>query len=86
MPSLQASATAAATAPASPRCGEMQVLHTRSDRFFHQDGHWYFMTREGTRMGPFDDKAEAQLALAYFVERTQWPDTRALRQYIEGCH
>jgi hypothetical protein len=65
------------------RQGEKQALHTRSSRFIHRGNQWFFVTREGANIGPYNDKCEAQLALAYFVERTQWPDSRALRHYIE---
>lgn len=72
------------TGEAAPaRRGEDTTLHTRSDRFFQKDGSWYYITREGVDMGPYHDKAEAQLALAYFVERTQWPDPRELRRYLQ---
>ena len=68
----------------SSRQGEESVLHTRTQRFFRKGTNWYFSTREGNAMGPYADKSEAQLALAYFVERTQWPTAKQLRDYIRG--
>lgn len=58
------------------------VIYKRSDRFFRQSDAWYYSTREGSKMGPFADKSEAQMALVYFIERTQWPDEKQLRNYI----
>ncbi len=40
----------------------------RSDRFFAAQGTWYFSTREGTPIGPFDDKNEARRGLDDFIE------------------
>lgn len=60
---------------------QKQAIHTRTNRFFRQGKEWFFSTRDGNSIGPFTDKAEAQLALAYFVERTQWPNKKQLREY-----
>ncbi len=60
----------------------MDVISSRSERFYQKQGKWYFTTREGIDMGPYDDKAEVQMALMYFVERTQWPDNKQLRDYM----
>ncbi len=43
----------------------------RCDRFYRQDGGWYFCTREGDQ-GPFVSKAQADAALhTYLIERAQ---------------
>ena len=65
-----------------PRNGENMVVSTRNDRFFLRDRHWFFHTREGFDAGPFSDKNEAQLALAYFVERAQWPNQKQLQMLV----
>ncbi|NRB37372.1 MAG: hypothetical protein HRU20_02755 [Pseudomonadales bacterium] len=57
----------------------------RTDRFEKQGDHWYFKTREGLDIGPFEDRNEAQYALLYFVERSEWPDAEQLKSFIEGC-
>lgn len=44
------------------------VLPMRSDRFFAAQGAWYFSTREGSSIGPFNDKEEAQKGLNDFLE------------------
>ena len=60
------------------------IIYTRGKRFFKEGSQWFFKTREGQHIGPFEDKCEAQLALAYFVDRTQWPDSRQLREYMRA--
>ncbi len=67
-----------------PRAGETFVLHSRSDRFFRVGTHWFFHTREGFDVGPFDDKNQAQLALVYFIDHNSWPSAKQLRAYIQN--
>jgi len=50
------------------RNGENGEVPIRSDRFFSAQGEWYFSTREGNPIGPFDDKEEAQQGLHDFLE------------------
>ncbi len=66
---------------------QANIIYTRSERFFKRSDGWYYTTRENVDMGPYADKAEAQMALVYFIERTQWPDEKQLRAYINsnGC-
>lgn len=52
----------------SHRDGELGRIPVRADRFFAAQGQWFFATREGTPMGPFDDKEEAQHGLEDFIE------------------
>ena len=68
----------------SPRCGENFVLHSRSDRFFRTGTHWFFHTREGFDVGPFDNRNQAQLALVYFMAHNSWPSAKQLRAYIQN--
>jgi len=58
------------------------VIYKRSNRFFRKDGAWFYQTRDCMDIGPFADKAEAQMALVYFIERTEWPTAKQLRNYI----
>ena len=32
---------------------------SRDERYFNYDGRWYFATREGVIMGPYDSRAQA---------------------------
>ncbi len=50
------------------RYGEMGNVPVRSDRFFAAQGEWFFSTREGTSIGPFDNKGEASKGLDDFIE------------------
>ena len=43
-------------------------IPVRTDRFFAAQGAWYFNTREGSAIGPFGDKSEAQRGLDDFIE------------------
>ena len=57
----------------------------RSERLYADHQRWFFKTREGLDVGPFDSKSDAQYALRFFTERKQWPDTQQLQEFIEGC-
>ncbi|MCK5881095.1 MAG: hypothetical protein KAG18_04410 [Sinobacterium sp.] len=58
---------------------------TRSDRLYQEEGRWFFKTREGMDIGPFQNKNDAQYALLYFAERAEWPTDDQLNDFIEGC-
>jgi len=45
------------------RKGETGPIPFRSGRFFSADGSWYFATREGTNVGPFESLQLARAAL-----------------------
>ena len=51
----------------APRAGEYTVFATRSDRYFEQESYWYFRTREGMDIGPFDSKAQAEEGVSGFI-------------------
>jgi hypothetical protein len=50
------------------RAGELGKVPSRHNRFFVVSGDWYFKTREGAPMGPFDDRGEAEQGLYDFLE------------------
>lgn len=50
------------------RAGEAGSVPVRHNRFFVVNGDWYFKTREGAPMGPFDDRREAEQGLYDFIE------------------
>lgn len=50
------------------REGEMGYTPVRSDRFFAAQGEWFFSTREGAPIGPFEDKEDARKGLEDFIE------------------
>lgn len=49
------------------RNGESRHIPFRSNRYFCINGTWYFMTREGSQLGPFIDKREAEAELMMFI-------------------
>lgn len=50
------------------RAGEAGRFPARQDRFFSVSGDWYFKTREGAPIGPFDDRDDARRGLNDFLE------------------
>ncbi len=55
--------------------------HLIQQCFFQQDGEWFIqMKRE--KVGPFGDKADAQMALMYYSIRALWPDDKQLRCFV----
>jgi len=40
----------------------------RSDRYFKLADYWYFTTREGATLGPYDSKDQAQLAADDYIQ------------------
>ena len=51
------------------RHGEKEGVYYRSERLFAVGHRWYFATREGRDIGPYQDRREAELALAVFVSQ-----------------
>ncbi len=47
--------------------GEENKTRFRSDRFFCEDGHWLFITREGDVQGPFEYRPEAEQELEMYI-------------------
>ena len=41
--------------------------HFQSDRFFAVGDQWYFLTREGEQLGPFESKAKAESKLRNYL-------------------
>lgn len=51
------------------RVGETgKLIPPRCERFYSSRGEWYFTTREGSPVGPFDNKSEALGGLGDFIE------------------
>ena len=44
-------------------------VHFQADRVHNLNGKWYFMTREGRNIGPFESKEEAEKEVALFLSR-----------------
>lgn len=41
----------------------------RESRFFHSMEEWYFLTREGTVEGPFDERTDAEDGLQTYLAK-----------------
>jgi hypothetical protein len=41
--------------------------NSRSSRMFRENQQWYFRTREGQSIGPFDDELEASTQLEVYI-------------------
>ncbi len=56
----------------------------RTDRFFAVNSAWYFATREGASIGPFDTKYDAQKGLHDFIDFIQLAEPRVLSSFYSN--
>lgn len=54
------------------RLGETPAIRYRSDRFYRINSDWYFSTREGFEMGPYESRALADEALIELFNTNRW--------------
>ncbi|NNC54918.1 MAG: hypothetical protein HKO07_04255 [Pseudomonadales bacterium] len=52
-----------------------------SNRFCKKHGGWFVRHGDAELVGPFSDKADAQMALLYFSARLFWPSDKQLREF-----
>jgi hypothetical protein len=52
----------------SNRTGEQGNVPARTDRFFPSNDYWYYTTREGVDIGPFDTLEDAMHGAGEFIE------------------
>jgi hypothetical protein len=50
------------------RAGEQGNVPARNGRFHQKAGYWYYSTREGVDIGPFDSRADAEVGVGEFVD------------------
>lgn len=50
------------------RTGEDGNCPNRSKRFFQKSEYWYYSTREGINIGPFDSFLEAESGASAFID------------------
>ncbi|MFT5083269.1 MAG: hypothetical protein ACI9Y1_001310 [Lentisphaeria bacterium] len=50
------------------RTGEQGTTASRCQRFFKKDDYWYYSTREGVNIGPFDTLNEAEIGASEFID------------------
>lgn len=68
------------------RRGERGRLPQRQERFFAREDYWYYRTREGVEMGPFDSREAAMMGCARFISHIRRRDPslpQALRHYTK---
>ena len=68
----------------SNRMGEAGSVPSRRGRYLQKDGYWYYTTREGVDIGPFDNHHDAENGVAEFIEFIQASEpkvTDMLKQY-----
>jgi len=68
------------------RNGENGAVPMRTDRFFAVNSAWYFATREGASIGPFEDKSEAQKGLTDFLDFIQLAEPKVLSTFYASLH
>ena len=56
----------------------------RSRRHFQKDDGWYFTTREGATIGPYETEVEVARALHDFVEFISLADLPTLESYTDA--
>ena len=50
------------------REGENGNIPDRSGRFVEKSNYWYYQTREGVDIGPFDSREEAETGVGDFID------------------
>ncbi len=50
------------------RSGENGIIPPRSERVFQKHNYWYYTTREGVEIGPFDNSEAARKGAVEFVD------------------
>ena len=64
------------------RSGEKGNVPPRSSRIFNMENVWYFSTREGADIGPFNSKIEADGGLQDFLQFIQLANKETLRGFL----
>lgn len=66
------------------RAGEQGSVPSRHGRYLQKDGYWYYSTREGVDIGPYDSHDDAELGVGEFIDFIQASEPRVsdlLKQY-----
>ncbi len=68
------------------RAGEAGTIPGRSARFFKKHNVWFFHTREGADVGPFDDANDAERGLKDFVDFLTLADPKTLTSFYRSLN
>ena len=63
------------------REGESGPIPTRSDRFYLLENRWFFATREGSPIGPFETREEGLVGLQDFIEFLKLAKPKTLKKF-----
>lgn len=67
------------------RTGEVRErLPVRSERFFNLHNYWFFATREGAAVGPYDSKAQAVEGVKNYIEFATRAEPSSLQFFTTG--
>ena len=66
------------------RSGEYGPIPARSDRFYSLENEWFFATREGAPMGPFENRENAEVGLIDFLEFLDLAKPRTRKRFVES--
>lgn len=67
------------------RAGEaLNKPPVRSDRFFNLHNFWFFATREGAAVGPYDSKEQAMAGVADYIEFATNAEPSSLQFFTTG--
>ncbi len=70
---------------AIPRTGEEGTrVPVRGERFFKLEHFWFFATREGAAVGPYDTKSEAMQGVQHFIAFARNANRRTLDIFAPG--
>ncbi len=61
------------------RFGERGETPNRADRVFQKDSYWYYRTREGVNIGPFDSRQDASNGVVEFIDFVSSANPKALQ-------
>ncbi|MDM3872074.1 DUF6316 family protein [Porticoccus sp. W117] len=61
-----------------------QPVPVRSERFFNLHNFWFFATREGAAVGPYDSKPQAQAGVSDYIEFVTRADPSSLQFFTTG--
>jgi hypothetical protein len=65
------------------RKGESDVSQDRSERIFIQHNYWYFRTREGMDIGPYDSQLDATDGINSFIEFLSTAEKKVVERISE---
>lgn len=67
------------------RQGEMGQTPERTRRYFNKNAYWYYTTREGIEIGPFDSAHEAQEGVSDFIDFVTHADHNVIQTLSRYC-